>query len=77
MIPVIDDQEQVINIYGININDDNVKSLNDNLLFNQKACKVYDEIILTESIIDALSLIELSKWPVSTDDTAPPPIPIL
>ena len=28
-------------------------------VFNRKASKVYDEIILTESIIDALSLIEL------------------
>ena len=28
-------------------------------IFNRKASKIYDEIILTESIIDALSLIQI------------------
>ncbi len=58
-IPVVDEADQVVNIYGININDDKVKNLNESGLFNQKACKVYDEVILTESVIDALSFIEL------------------
>ncbi len=61
-ITIIDDK-QVIGIHGINIYDDlPVKSIYVNEerkgLFNIRASKVYDEIILTNSILDGLSLIE-------------------
>jgi hypothetical protein len=63
-IPVFDDMDQVVGMYGRNINP---KAKIPHLylkgkhksVFNHKASNVYDEIILAESIIDALSLIEL------------------
>jgi DNA primase len=66
VFPVFDDTcgGQCTGIYGRSI-DDNAKVKHLYLkgkhqgVFNRKASKVYDEIILTESIIDCLSLIEL------------------
>ena len=60
---IFDDNENTVGIYARNINDTaKVKHLylkgKHKGVFNRKASKVYDEIILTESIIDALSLIE-------------------
>lgn len=61
--PIFDENEQVVGIYGRNINDNSTLKHfylkgNHKGIFNHKASIVYDEIILTESIIDALSLIE-------------------
>jgi len=62
--PIVDDLNQVVGMYGRSI-EPSVKIAHLYLkgkhrgVFNRKASKVYDEIILTESIIDALSLIEL------------------
>jgi len=59
--PILDEQEQTVSIYGRST----VSSTHLYLpghhkgVFNNKASKVYDEIIVTESIIDALSLIQL------------------
>jgi DNA primase len=63
-IPIFDDLDTVVGIYGRSINP---KAKIPHLylkgkhrsVFNRKASKVYDEIILTESIVDALSLISL------------------
>ena len=63
-IPIFDDMDMVVGIYGRSINP---KAKIPHLylrgkhrgVFNRKASKVYDEIIFTESIIDALSLIFL------------------
>ncbi len=62
--PIFDEVNQVVGIYGRNINP---KSKVPHLylkgkhrsVFNRKASKVYDEMILSESIIDSLSLISL------------------
>jgi len=62
--PIFDDMDMVVGMYGRNINP-NAKIPHLYLkgthksVFNRKASRVYDEIILTESIIDALSLISL------------------
>jgi len=61
---ILDDLNQVVGMYGRAIDPDaKVAHLylkgKHRGVFNRKASKVYDEIILTESIIDALSLIEL------------------
>ena len=64
IFPIFDDNENTIGIYGRNIDDGaKVKHLylkgKHKGAFNRKTSKIYDEIILTESIIDCLSLIEL------------------
>lgn len=62
--PIIDELGQVVGMYGRSI-DDTAKTKHLYLkdkhkgVFNRKASKVFNEIILTESIIDALSLIEI------------------
>lgn len=63
-IPLFSDQNRVVGMYGRNINEKNpFKHLylkgEHTGIFNRKASKAYDQIILTESILDALSLIEL------------------
>ncbi|MCG8570383.1 MAG: CHC2 zinc finger domain-containing protein [Spirochaetes bacterium] len=63
VFPITDETGQVVELYGRSIAG---KSKYPHLyqtgghkgIFNYKAAKVYDEIILTESIIDALSLIQ-------------------
>jgi 5S rRNA maturation endonuclease (ribonuclease M5) len=63
-VPIFDDLDRTVGMYGRSINQ---KSKVPHLylkgkhrsIFNRKASKVYDEIILTESILDALSLIQL------------------
>jgi DNA primase catalytic core len=67
IFPILDDtgapDGQTVSFYGRDI-DDNSNFKHRYLkgkhrgVFNRKASKVYDEIVLTESIIDALSLIE-------------------
>jgi len=62
--PIIDELGVVVGMYGRSIVPDaKVKHLyfkgKHKGVFHRKASKVFDEIILTESIIDALSLIEL------------------
>ena len=62
--PIFDDMDNVTGIYGRSVDEKSkVKHLylkgKHRSIFNRKASKVYDEIILTESIIDALSLISL------------------
>ena len=64
VFPIFDDNDNTIGLYGRNISDSaKVKHLylkgKHRGIFNRKVSKVYDEIILTESIIDALSLIEI------------------
>ena len=63
-IPIVDDTGRSVGLYGRSINDRNkVKHLylpgKHKGVFNRKASKVFEEVILTESIIDVLSLIEL------------------
>jgi len=64
VFPIVDELDVVVGLYGRSINDASklphvyIKGKHKGV-FNRKASKVYDEIILTESIIDALSLIEL------------------
>lgn len=62
--PITDDAGDVVGMYGRSV--DESDSFKHRYLkgkhrgvFNRKASKVYDEIILTESIIDCLSLVEL------------------
>ena len=61
VFPILDNQGQTLSMYGRSI----VGSMHLYLpgqhkgVFNRKASRVYEEIILTESIIDALSLIHL------------------
>ena len=63
VFPIFDDNGQTVGFYGRDIDDNStfkhryLKGSHKGV-FNRKASKVYDEIILTESIIDALSLIE-------------------
>jgi DNA primase catalytic core len=64
IFPIFDDNDNTVGLYARNIDDKaKVKHLylkgKHKGIFNRKASKVYDEIILTESIIDALSLIEI------------------
>jgi DNA primase len=59
--PILDEHEHTVSFYGRSIEGGGHLYLPGphKGVFNAKACKVYDEIILTESIIDALSLIQL------------------
>ena len=64
-LPLHDSLGSITGFYGRKINDNTrLKHLYlkgpHRGIFNRKASKVYDEIILTESILDALSLISLS-----------------
>jgi len=64
VIPLFDEAGQVVSFYGRKIADSNPKHLylkgKHRGLVNGKAAKVYpDELILTESVFDALSLIAL------------------
>jgi len=58
--PILDEQEQTASMYGRSIEGSTHLYLPGphKGVFNLKASKVYDEIIVTESIIDALSLIQ-------------------
>jgi DNA primase len=64
IFPIQDDIGNIVGMYGRNIND-NTKLKHLYLkgehkgVFNRKASKVYNEIILTESIIDCLSLVQM------------------
>jgi DNA primase len=63
-IPILDENDNPVSIYGRSIKDDSnyphlYLSGKHKGVFNAKASKVYAEIILTESIIDALSLIKM------------------
>ncbi len=63
IFPIFNDNNQTIGFYGRDTNDGSdfkhryLKGPHSGV-FNRKASKVYDEIILTECIIDCLSLIE-------------------
>ena len=61
--PVFDERERPVGLYGRRAGDPEPKHLYlpgpHRGIWNRKASKVYDEIILTESIIDALSLVSL------------------
>ena len=64
VFPIVDELDAVVGFYGRAI-DDNAKVKHLYLagkhkgVWNRKASRVYDEMVLTESIIDALSLIEM------------------
>jgi DNA primase catalytic core len=64
IFPIFDENNQAVGLYGRDIDDDSgfkhryLKGPHRGV-FNRKASRVYDEILLTESIIDALSLIEI------------------
>jgi DNA primase catalytic core len=63
VFPIFDENGQTISFYGRDISEaSNFKHRylkgQHRGVFNRKASKVYDEIVLTECIIDALSLIE-------------------
>jgi len=64
IFPIFDENDNTIGIYGRSINPESklphiyLKGKHRGI-FNRKASIVYDEIILTECIIDALSLIEV------------------
>jgi DNA primase len=61
--PVMDEHDQVLTLYGRRSGDTEPKHLYlagpHRGVWNRKASKVYDEIILTECIIDGLSLVAL------------------
>ena len=63
VFPILDDNQNVVSFYGRDIYDSSgfkhryLKGPHKGV-FNRKASKVYDEIILAECVIDALSLIE-------------------
>jgi DNA primase len=63
IFPVLDDIGHVVGMYGRRITEEEPKHLylsgSHKSVFNLKASRVYDEIILVESIIDCLSLISL------------------
>jgi DNA primase catalytic core len=63
VFPIVDDVEQVVGLYGRNIDDSDPHHLylpGPHLgVWNKKASRVYDELVLVESIIDALSLVQL------------------
>ena len=71
IFPIIDNEGNTLEIYGRAIND-NAKVKHRYLkgkhegVFNSKAFKVYEEIIITESIIDALSVYALGFKNVSS-----------
>jgi len=64
VIPLPDENGRIVGVYGRSIDDKSsfkhryLKGSHKGI-FNRKASAVYDEIILTESILDALSLIKL------------------
>jgi DNA primase len=74
IFPVFFEETKLIAFYGINIETNEKISLyfDDRIpLFNEKVTKIYDEVILTNSIIDGLSLIELGiQNVVAFGDTA-------
>jgi DNA primase len=63
VFPIIDDSERVAGLYGRRIDEHEPKHLYlpgpHRGIWNRKASKVYDEIVLVESIIDALSLVQI------------------
>src|SRR4030042_5031604 len=63
VFPIFNENGKPSCIYGYNITTNEFLKpiyLNSEIpIFNEKASKVYDEVILTENILDALSLIEL------------------
>src|SRR4030066_1984786 len=63
IFPIFNESNQASCIYGLDISTNEFLKpiyLDKEIpVFNEKASKVYDEVILTENIIDALSLIEL------------------
>ena len=62
-IPVYDENKQIVELHVIDITTNKfIKPIILNgvpALFNQRVIKVYDEVILTEDFIDALSLLQL------------------
>jgi DNA primase len=63
VFPIIDDNEKVVGIYGRKITNYDPRHLylpgSHRGVWNRKASRVYDEIVLVESIIDALSLVQI------------------
>jgi DNA primase len=63
VFPIVDDSGKVVGMYGRRINDRRPEHLylsgQHKSVWNRKASKVYDEIILVESLIDALSLVAI------------------
>jgi len=61
VFPVNDEQGKTLTLYGRNLSETNYKAIGKSkaYFFNLKAAIVYDEVILTESILDALGLIQL------------------
>jgi len=63
VFPITDDSGQVVGLYGRRLEDREPKHLylagQHKCIWNRKASKVYDEIAFVESIIDALSLIQI------------------
>jgi DNA primase catalytic core len=63
VFPILDDADQVVGLYGRRITDDEPCHLYlpgpHRGVWNRKASKVYDEIVLVESIMDALSLVQI------------------
>jgi DNA primase catalytic core len=63
VFPITDDDGRVVGMYGRRIDDHEPKHLYlpgpHRGIWNRKASKVYDEIVIVESIIDALSLIQI------------------
>jgi len=61
--PILDEQERAVSLYGRKTGKAKTAHLYlpgpHQGVFNRKASRVYDEIIVTESIIDALSLVQL------------------
>ncbi len=64
IFPIMDGENRVVEIYGRSINEEAkikhryLKGKHEGV-FNSKAFKVYEEIIITESVIDALSCVRL------------------
>ena len=64
IFPIMDGENRVVEIYGRSINEEAkikhryLKGKHEGV-FNSKAFKVYEEIIITESVIDALSFVRL------------------
>ncbi|MBN1181880.1 MAG: hypothetical protein JXB49_06305 [Bacteroidales bacterium] len=63
IFPIFNENGKVVCIYGLDINTNEFLKpvyLNSEIpIFNEKALKVYDEVFLTENILEALNLIEL------------------
>jgi len=61
VFPVTDEQGKTHALYGRNLSETNYQAIGKSkaYFFNFKAAIVYDEVILTESILDALGLIQL------------------